>query len=114
MHAVVPSKARNGWIAYYHESQKKLGEKVVNLYKTNKLAAEDVSQLLQTADEAGLEFPNPIKKKKVSLQKALNLKKAETRMQLEAWIDIWERHTSGLTSTGPKFPWKTQRKRIMI
>ena len=44
--------------------QKKLGEKVVNLYKTNKLAAEDVSQLLQTADEAGLEFPNPIKKKK--------------------------------------------------
>ena len=39
------------------KAKKKLGEKVVNLYKTNKLAAEDVSQLLQTADEAGLEFP---------------------------------------------------------
>ena len=41
----------------------KLGKKLTQLYKKNKLSAEDVSQLLQTADEAGLDFQNPIKKK---------------------------------------------------
>lgn len=46
------------------QARKKLGEKVVSLYKQNKLSAEDISQLLQTADAAGLEFANPIKKKK--------------------------------------------------
>ena len=46
------------------KARKKLGEKVVGLYKQNKLSAEDVSQLLQTADAGGLEFANPIKQKK--------------------------------------------------
>jgi hypothetical protein len=43
---------------------KRLGEKLTGLYKKNKLPAEDISQLLQTADEAGLDFENPIPKKK--------------------------------------------------
>ena len=42
----------------------KLGNKLTQLYKKNKLSAEDVSQLLQTADEAGLDFKNPIRKKR--------------------------------------------------
>ena len=41
----------------------KLGKKLTQLYKKNNLSAEDVSQLLQTADEAGLDFQNPIRKK---------------------------------------------------
>lgn len=53
------------------QARKKLGEKVVSLYKQNKLSAEDISQLLQTADAAGLEFANPIKKKKKQACKRL-------------------------------------------
>ena len=51
----MPEKAKAG---------KRLGEKLTGLYKKNKLSAEDISQLLQTADEAGLDFENPIPKKK--------------------------------------------------
>ena len=53
------------------QARKKLGEKVVSLYKQKKLSAEDISQLLQTADAAGLEFANPIKKKKKQACKRL-------------------------------------------
>ena len=43
----MPEKAKAG---------KRLGDKLTGLYKKNKLSAEDISQLLQNADEAGLEF----------------------------------------------------------
>ena len=52
-----------------HQSKaaKKLGSKLTQLYKKNKLAAEDVSQLLQAADDAGVEFSNPIPKKRKNM-----------------------------------------------
>ena len=83
----------------------KLGNKLTQLYKKNKLSAEDVSQLLQTADEAGLDFKNPIRKKShLSLKRLLSLKKApETRMQPEVWTDFYEKNMNGMTSIGPKF-----------
>ena len=43
---------------------KKLGNRLTKLYKENRLPASDVSELLQAADEAGLEFSNPIPKKR--------------------------------------------------
>ena len=41
-----------------------MGNRLTKLYKENKLPASDVSDLLQAADEAGLEFANPIPKKR--------------------------------------------------
>ena len=59
------------WIQLEKESKdtkrkagKKLGNRLTKLYKENKLPASDVSDLLQAADEAGLEFANPIPKKR--------------------------------------------------
>ena len=51
---------------------------MTKLYKGNKLPASDVSELLQAADEAGLEFSNPIsKKRKFEPGKAPELGEAE-------------------------------------
>ena len=56
-------KLRKGSKDLKKKAEKKLGNKLTQLYKQNKLAATDISDLLQTADEAGLEFENPIPKK---------------------------------------------------
>ena len=57
---------------------KKLGNRFTILYKENKLPASDVSELLQAADEAGLEFSNPVpKKRKFEPGKAPELGEAE-------------------------------------
>lgn len=57
---------------------KKLGNRLTKLNKENKLPASDVSELLQAADEAGLEFSNPVpKKRKFEPGKAPELGEAE-------------------------------------
>ena len=89
-----------------------MGNRLTKLYKENKLPASDVSELLQAADEAGLEFSNPIPKKKgrlslvrlLSLGRLQSLKKAaETRMLQEAWTDSCERIIPGKICIGQKF-----------
>ena len=112
------------WIQLEKESKdtkrkagKKLGNRLTKLYKENKLPASDVSDLLQAADEAGLEFANPIpKKRKFEPGKATELgevpepeegcrgkKAAGTRMLQEAWTDSYERTILGKICIGQRF-----------
>ena len=88
-----------------------MGNRLTKLYKENKLPASDVSDLLQAADEAGLEFANPIpKKRKFEPGKATELGEVpepeegcRDRMLQEAWTDSYERTILGKICIGQRF-----------
>ena len=98
----MPEKAKAG---------KRLGDKLTGLYKKNKLSAEDISQLLQNADEAGLEFANPIPKKKKHKPEegSENERDKNAARSLDRWL---RRNNTWPKLYWAKVPMKNPKKKV--
>ena len=100
----MPEKAKAG---------KRLGEKLTGLYKKTNCQLKTYPSFFKMLMKQGWSLQTQSRRKRnTSLKKALKMK--ETKMQLEAWIGGWEGIILGQSFTGPKCPWKIQRKRWMI
>ena len=63
-----------------------MGDAITALYKKNKLSAQDTAELLQKADAAGVDFPNPIPDKSAKARDGEEKRDTNAARTMDNWL----------------------------
>lgn len=83
-----------------------MGDAITALYKKNKLSAQDTAELLQKADAAGVDFPNPIPDKSAKARDGEEKRDTNAARTMDNWL---KKIANGANSIGQKCPFEEER-----